>query len=211
MTGYTTGDTAVALAEVAGDGVLLSADPILLALNSRAGGVIGAPIAVPQLAMISRLARRLGIAVSRSVVIADDDVDLDLWVRAQPEGDTVGLAVSGWRELQPWRPAAPNPGAGVDFLSSGADWRWETDAALRLTFVSPDAGPRMGVDPLGGAGRLGFGKRRGRLQGGRRVFAAPGLSGASGATLRPRAAVAATWSAQCARVFLSDFPPVGGK
>ncbi len=148
MTGYMTGDTAVALAEVAGDGVLLSADPILLALNSRAGGVIGAPIAVPQLAMIARLARRLGIAVSRSVVIADDDVDLDLWVRAQPEGNTVGLAVSGWRELQPWRPAAPNPGAGVDFLSSGADWRWETDAALRLTFVSPDAGPRMGVDPL---------------------------------------------------------------
>ena len=84
-------DPAVAQAAVARDGVLLSADPVLVALNTRAGGMIGAPLAVPQLAAITKLSQRLGIIVSRGTVIADDDVDIDLWVRAQPDGDHIRL------------------------------------------------------------------------------------------------------------------------
>ena len=148
MTAHASGDAAIVHAELTGDGVLLSADAALLALNTRAGGMVGAPIAVPQLAAIVRLARRLGIPVSRRAVIADDEVDLDLWVRAMPGTDTIRLSVGGWRELQPWRAAVAAGAAGIDFLRSGADWRWETDAALRLTFVSPDAAPRLGFDPL---------------------------------------------------------------
>ena len=148
MTPQGSGDAAIAHAELTGDGVLVSADAALLALNMRAGGMVGAPIAVPQLATIVRLARRLEVAVSRRVVIADDEVDLDLWVRAIPGNATIRLSVGGWREIQPWRAAVAAGVAGVDFLRSGADWRWETDAALRLTFVSPDAGPRLGFDPL---------------------------------------------------------------
>ena len=136
----------VAHATVAADGRLLSADPALDGLNARAGGAVGAMLAVPQLATIARLAWRLGIVVARRVLVADEQADLELWVRAQPEGDGVRLAASGWREIQGWRPVTPSR-PGPD-----ADWRWETDAALRLTFVSLEAAARAGLD---GAALLG--------------------------------------------------------
>ena len=135
-------DRAVAHAEVDAQGRLLSADPALDALNTRAGGAPGAPMAVPQLATVARLARRLGVVVSRSVTVADDETDLELWVRAQPDGERVRLAVSGWREKAAWRPQSDEPG----LLSVAADWRWETDAALRLSFVSLDAAAAAGLD-----------------------------------------------------------------
>lgn len=132
---------AVAHAVVAGDGRLLSADPVLDRLNARAGGEMGGALAVPQLATIARLARRLGIVVSRGVLVADEEADLELWVRAQPEGEGVRLAVSGWRETPAWRPAKPPTPIAPD-----ADWRWETDTALRLTFVSLEAAMQAGLD-----------------------------------------------------------------
>lgn len=133
-------DQVVAHAIVDSEGMLLSADPVLEGLNGRAGGALGAPLAVPQLATVARLAWRLGIIVSRRVLVADEDTDLELWARAQPEGERVRLAVTGWRETPAWRPAA-TPTLAVD-----ADWRWETDAALRLSFVSLDAAARAGLD-----------------------------------------------------------------
>ncbi len=136
----------IAHAVIAADGSVSFADPALIALNQRAGGMRGAPLAVPQLATIARLARRLGIVVSRGVVVADDETDVDLWVRAQPDGDTIRLTVSGWREIAAWRPTRSAPDTASDFLGSDSDWRWETDAALRLTFVTLDAGPKHGFD-----------------------------------------------------------------
>jgi signal transduction histidine kinase len=136
----------IAHAVIAADGSVSFADPALIALNQRAGGMRGAPLAVPQLATIARLARRLGIVVSRGVVVADDETDVDLWVRAQPDGDTIRLTVSGWREIAAWRPTRSAPDSASDFLGSDSDWRWETDAALRLTFVTLDAGPKHGFD-----------------------------------------------------------------
>lgn len=131
---------AVAHAVVDRDGRLLSADPLLDGLNARAGGAVGEPIAAPQLATVARLAWRLGIIVSRGILVADEDADLELWVRAQPEGERIRLAVSGWREVPAWSPtSAPAPAAD-------ADWRWETDASLRLSFVSLDAAARAGSD-----------------------------------------------------------------
>jgi signal transduction histidine kinase len=79
-------------------------------------------------------------------VVADDEADIDLWVRAQPEGEAIRLAVSGWREIQPWRPIGRAGDVRASFLMGDADWRWETDAALSLTFVSLEAGPRHGFD-----------------------------------------------------------------
>ena len=125
--------SAVAHAVLDADAALLSADPALHALHLRAGGSDGGPLAVPQLATIARLARRLGIVVSRRVTVADEDADIDLWVRAQPEGDRVRLAASGWSEQPAWRPGS----TGTAAMPAG-DWRWETDASLRLTFLSPD-------------------------------------------------------------------------
>ncbi|MGW8280800.1 sensor histidine kinase [Sphingomonas aurantiaca] len=139
-------ESPIAHAIVAPDGSLSFADPALIALNQRAGGMRGAPLAVPQLATIARLARRLGIVVSRGVVVADDETDVDLWVRAQPDGENVRLTVSGWREIAAWRPVRASPDTQDAFLGSDTDWRWETDAALRLTFVTLDAGPKHGFD-----------------------------------------------------------------
>jgi signal transduction histidine kinase len=137
----------VAHAVVDADGRLVTADPAIAALNLRAGGVVGAALAVPTLATVARLARRLGIVVSRGVIVADVDTDLQLWVRAQPEGQTVRLSVSGWQERMPVR-LPRGERAEADFVTAGAEWRWETDAALRLTFVSIEAGARYGFDAL---------------------------------------------------------------
>ncbi|HEU0044908.1 HAMP domain-containing sensor histidine kinase [Sphingomonas sp.] len=136
------GESAVAHATVDAQGRLRTADLALDGLNARAGGRVGEVVAVPQLATAARLARRLGVIVSRGVVVADEDGDLHLWVRAQPEGEDVRLAVSGWREAPAWQPA---PDAAAT-LAAGGDWHWETDASLRLTFVSLEAAAQAGLD-----------------------------------------------------------------
>jgi signal transduction histidine kinase len=130
------------------DGRLVEAEPRLMALHRAAGGEEGGPLAVPQVAALARLARRLGIVISRSAVAAEGEADLDLWVRAEPREDGVELAITGWTA----RPArAPAPAADsereADFLRAGADWMWETDAALRLTVVSPAAAAAAGQTP----------------------------------------------------------------
>ena len=134
------------------DGRLVEADQRLYDLNARAGGAIGLPLAVPQIATLVHLAQRLGILVSRGIVAADGDEDLELWVRAQPETgpskapDGVRLTITGWRARAPWYPGDIANDRASDFLRSEADWLWETDSALRLTFLSITAGPRYGFD-----------------------------------------------------------------
>lgn len=135
------------------DGRLIEADRRLAELHARAGGTPGGIVAVPQLAALVRLVRRLGIVVSRGVVAADGDQDLDLWVRARPDGEGVQLAIVGWTG----RPAAqPFPAHPIereqDFLRASADWVWETDDALRLTGLSSAA---MNAVAESGEGLLG--------------------------------------------------------
>lgn len=132
-------------------GRLVEADQRLHDLNARAGGTIGQPLAVPQIATLVRLAQRLGILVSRGAVAADGDDDIELWVRAQPEQGAGGLtavrlAITGWRMRAAWRPSAAHDDRTIDFLRNEADWLWETDSALRLTFLSQSAGVRHGFD-----------------------------------------------------------------
>jgi signal transduction histidine kinase len=124
-------------------GRLVAADPRLAELNARAGGATGQPIAVPQIATIARLAQRLGILVSRGVVAADGDGDVELWIRAEPDEEGVRLSITGWRPRAAWN--APREDAA--FVRAAADWLWESDAALRLTFLSADAGAKNGFDP----------------------------------------------------------------
>lgn len=141
-------ETPVAHAVVDADGRLLSADAAIEGLNEQAGGENGRTLAVPQLATVARLARRLGVVVTRRVTVADGEADVDLWVRAQPEGDHIHLAASGWTERPAWR---PEPRVAMPVPDEA--WRWETDAALRLTFVSLDAGTAHGFDPFSMLGR----------------------------------------------------------
>lgn len=129
------------------EGRLREADARLDELNARAGGAIGQGIAVPQIASVARLARRLGIPVTRAIIAGDTDGDLELWVRADPAPDGVQLEITGWQLRTAWLPAASASSRDGDFVRSKADWLWETDAALRLTFVSADAGTRHGFDP----------------------------------------------------------------
>jgi signal transduction histidine kinase len=130
------------------DGRLVEAEPRLMALHRAAGGEEGGPLAVPQIAALARLARRLGIVISRGAVAAEGEADLDLWVRAEPAKEWVDLAVTGWI-VRPARAPAPAPDAErqADFLRAGADWMWETDSGLRLTIVSPAAAAAAGKAP----------------------------------------------------------------
>lgn len=130
------------------DGRLVAADPPLAALHEQAGGSAGGMLAVPQIAALARLARRLGITVSRAAVAADGDMDLDLWVRAEPDGDEVALAITGWAG-RPARAAADAPPREreADFLRAQADWTWETDDTLRLTALSGGAAAAIGRAP----------------------------------------------------------------
>jgi PAS domain-containing protein len=137
---------AVAIARLDSAGRLLDAEMRLAELNERAGGRVGAPLAIPQVAALARLAQRLGIAISRNVVAADGEDDVELWVRAEPEVGSVRLEVSGWRARPSWRGPANEPDREGDFLRSAADWLWETDASLRITFISTEAGARYGFD-----------------------------------------------------------------
>ena len=63
---------AIIRATVAANGLLLSADAPLLALQREAGSDVGAVLAIPQLAALARLASRLSIAVSRTVTAATE-------------------------------------------------------------------------------------------------------------------------------------------
>jgi signal transduction histidine kinase len=128
------------------EGRLVEADNRLHELNARAGGGVGQPIAIPQVATLARLAQRLGILVSRGVVAADGDDDVELWVRAEPDARGVRLMITGWRTRAAWYPEAAQGERESDFLRSAGDWSWETDSALRITFLSINAAAQLGFD-----------------------------------------------------------------
>jgi len=115
-------------------GRLVEADPPLLQLQQRAGGVQGGALAIPQLASLVRMTRRLKIMISRRVVAANGDQDIDLWVRVTPNARGAELAITGWQEIAP---PPPSPGVEAmrwrDFSRASADWIIETDAMLRVT------------------------------------------------------------------------------
>jgi signal transduction histidine kinase len=147
-------DAGAVAGRIDAEGRLVAADPPLAALHEQAGGRAGGVLAVPQIAALARLARRLGITISRAAVAADGERDLDLWVRAEPDGEEVALAITGWAG----RPArAPQPVPALereaDFLRAAADWMWETDDTLRLTFLSPGAAAAIGRAPADYAGK----------------------------------------------------------
>lgn len=131
-----------------GDDRLVAADEPLKAINARAGGAAGEPLAVPELAALVRLARRLGVEVSRAATIADDEADLDCWIEAIPDGDGVSLAVTILRERSGWRAAVAGSGTGPVPAPPGATWTWETDALLRIVRLDEGAG----LDPSSALG-----------------------------------------------------------
>jgi signal transduction histidine kinase len=129
------------------NGRLVAADPPLAALHQNAGGLPGGTVAVPQIAMVARLAQRSNTLVARSVVAADGAEDVDLWVRAQPAGDAVDLAIVGWRRRPATPPFPARPAQRAqDFLRA--------DAALDPSGPDPVTGGRGGEPEDAAAGAV---------------------------------------------------------
>ncbi|MGN6820531.1 MAG: sensor histidine kinase [Sphingomonas sp.] len=134
------------------DGRLVEAGARLEELNARAGGALGEAFAVPQVAVLARLAQRLGITVSRHVLAADGPDEVELWVRADPVEEGVRLELSEWKLRAPWTPPLDPDRRDRDLLLQGADWSWETDATLNMTEIAVSA-VRFGIDPAGALGK----------------------------------------------------------
>ncbi|HUE78115.1 MAG TPA: HAMP domain-containing sensor histidine kinase [Sphingomicrobium sp.] len=128
-------------------GRLVAADPELATLQMEAGSSIGATLALPQLAAVARLARKLGIPVSRPAVAAGSSQDIDLWVRAVPEGEDVALSLEAWTV----RPAASARlatllGGDTETRAAPEPGEWTADEDLRLTSISAALADKLGSE-----------------------------------------------------------------
>ena len=131
------------------EGRLTAADPALLRLQEEAGSKLGAPLALPQLAAVARSAMKLGVPLSRSVIAASSDQDLDLWVRAEPDDEGVALTIEGWKARPPAPPrltlvgsemlpeGGPAPASPLGFI---------TDAELKIARIDERLAEQLGID-----------------------------------------------------------------
>ncbi|MBA2635360.1 MAG: HAMP domain-containing histidine kinase [Sphingomonas sp.] len=133
-------------------GRLVAADPALEALQRDAGSSLGAPVAIPQLAAIVRIARQLKIPVSRRAVAAGADQDVDMWVRAVPEGEEVALTIERWSARPPTRPRLASL-SDVEPDAAAGPCRWAVDDQLRLVVISEAAAELIGVSVAEAAGQ----------------------------------------------------------
>jgi signal transduction histidine kinase len=134
------------------DGRLVAADPPLLALQQEAGGKLGRPLAVPQLAAIARLAFRLGVAISRPALAASEQEDIDLWVRAEPDEDGITLTVERWVPRMPARPRWASQPQPVEEVAEG-EQSLSLDRELKLVSLPPGLARRLGLAQEDGIGR----------------------------------------------------------
>jgi anti-sigma regulatory factor (Ser/Thr protein kinase) len=142
------------LGRVDAAGRLVAADPELETLQREAGSELGQVLALPQVAAVARLARKLGAPVGRPVIAASADQDIELWVNATPEGDEVALSLEGWTA----RPAAgPHLatllGAGSESEAATPRNEWSIDEELRVISLSPEFAQLLNVDVADAAGQ----------------------------------------------------------
>lgn len=135
-------------------GRLVSADPELEALQREAGSTIGQPLALPQIAAVAQLARKLRTPVSRPALAASTDHDVELWVQATPDGEEVSLSLEGWTVRAPaGARLAAMLGGTADEETGGARNEWAADEELRLISLSPDLAELLGVNADEAAGQ----------------------------------------------------------
>ena len=134
------------------DGRLTSADPPLLRLQEEAGSRLGAPLALPQLAAVARSAMKLGVPLSRAVIAASADQDLDLWVRAEPDAEGAALTIEGWKARPPAPPrltlVGSEPHADEDERLTRLSFT--TDAELKICADRRARGRAPGLDAADG-------------------------------------------------------------
>jgi signal transduction histidine kinase len=134
-------------------GRLISADPELETLQREAGSELGQTLALPQVAAVAQLARKLGTPVGRPAIAAGADHDIELWVNAKPEGDQIALTLEGWTV----RPAAGPRlasilGGGSDAAEASAQNEWTTDEELRIISISSEFASLLGTEVADAAG-----------------------------------------------------------
>src|SRR6476661_2170297 len=135
-------------------GRLISADPELEALQREAGSDIGKMLALPQIAAVAELARKLGIPVARPAIAASLEHDIELWVRAIPEGEEIALSLEGWTTRAPAAPRlASILGRTGEAEASATRHEWAADEELRLISLSSDLAEHLGVDLAEAAGQ----------------------------------------------------------
>jgi signal transduction histidine kinase len=128
-------------------GRLISADPELEALQRQAGSALGHPLALPQIAAVAELARKLRTAVSRPALAASTDHDVEISVHATPDGDEIALSLEGWTVRPPAGPRlAAILGGGAEAETGGARNEWAADEELRIISLSTDLAELLGVD-----------------------------------------------------------------
>ncbi len=84
-------------AEIDSKGNLIRADDAILNLHMLAGGEKGGVLAIPALAKIAAITHSLQMRVARSVRVAGDDEDIELWVESQLNENIVQLKITGWQ------------------------------------------------------------------------------------------------------------------
>jgi signal transduction histidine kinase len=125
------------LGRVDAHGRLIAADRELEALQVEAGSRIGATVAIPQLAEVSRIVARLRIPVSRRVLAAGKDRDIDMWVRAVPEGDEVALTIDRWSARPATGPRLTAIGAVEHERLEPEPLGWSVDEHLLVASMAP--------------------------------------------------------------------------
>jgi PAS domain-containing protein/two-component sensor histidine kinase len=127
---------------------LISADPDLVALQTEAGSHIGSELALPQILSIARLARKLGVPIYRNAIAAGADRDVELWVRATPEGNEVSLLLERWIGRAA---AAPRLGTLVPHEQhieiGAAPEEWAANEDLSIVSISPGLAEKLGTTP----------------------------------------------------------------
>jgi signal transduction histidine kinase len=134
-------------------GRLIAADPELVNLQREAGSSLGAPLAIPQLAAIVRMAQQLRIPVARRAIAAGADQDIDMWVRAVPQGEEATFTIERWDSRPPQGPRLSSLGGGDAGPLSSAG-RWSVDEQLRIVAISDAAAELIGVGAAEAAGQL---------------------------------------------------------
>ena len=134
-------------------GRLVAADPELETLQRDAGSSLGKTLALPQIAAVADLARKLGIAVTRPAIAAAADHDIELWVSAKPEGDEIALSLEGWTMRPPAGPRLTSLLGGGEQAETGTSRaEWSADEELKVISLSGDLADLLDVDPTKAAG-----------------------------------------------------------
>lgn len=128
-------------------GHILSADEPILRLQRAAGGEPGGPLAVPPIASVARLARRLGVLIARPLLIGGTDRDVRAWIRAVPTADGVELRISEWLETPHANQGGHDALRAADIALADEGPEWRTDAQMRFV----DAGRFADFGQVGSA------------------------------------------------------------